>query len=93
MSASANERARELLVERDETVIAEPVTVNGREMVRYSVITRGDVLPSGVIRGSVEDVLSLAGAWSDLDWDETVEALDRIRHESRPTPPIEFPDE
>jgi hypothetical protein len=64
-----------LLVERDE-----PVIVDGREMVRYSVITREDILPSGVVRGSVEDVLSLAGAWSDLDWDEMVVALDRIRH-------------
>jgi hypothetical protein len=38
---------------------------------------------------STEDALSLAGAWSHLDWEETVEALDRIRHESKPTPPIE----
>lgn len=93
MRASANGRPRELLVERDETVIAEPVTVDGREMVRYSVIAPEEVLPSGVVRGSVEDVLSLAGAWSDLDWDEMVDALDRIRHESVPTPPIEFDDE
>ncbi len=31
-----------------------------------------------------------AGAWSDLDLDEMLDALDRIRHESVPTPPIEF---
>ncbi len=34
--------------------------------------------------------LAAIGSWSDLDWDETAEALDRIRHESTPTPPIEL---
>ncbi|MGI8964061.1 MAG: hypothetical protein ACR2GI_06110 [Thermomicrobiales bacterium] len=29
-----------------------------------------------------------AGAWSDLDRDETLEELDRIRHNSIPTTPI-----
>jgi hypothetical protein len=35
-----------------------------------------------------EELMSLFGAWSDLDWEETERALDRIRHESVPTPPI-----
>lgn len=34
----------------------------------------------------------LAGAWSDLDWDEFADELDRIRHESKPTPIIEIDD-
>ena len=37
---------------------------------------------------SVRDALALAGAWSDLKDDE-FEALDRIRHESKPSLPIE----
>ncbi len=41
-------------------------------------------------REGIERALALAGAWSDLDLDETLDALDRIRHESVPTPPIEF---
>jgi hypothetical protein len=32
---------------------------------------------------------ALAGVWADLVWDDTVADLDRIRHESKPTPPIE----
>jgi uncharacterized protein (DUF433 family) len=39
-----------------------------------------------------ERALSLAGAWSDLDFDEMIDALDRIRHESKPTPPIDSSD-
>ena len=34
--------------------------------------------------------LAVIGAWSDLDWEETAAELDRIRHESTPTPPIEL---
>jgi uncharacterized protein (DUF433 family) len=40
----------------------------------------------------VERALSLAGAWSDLDFDEMLDALDRIRHESKPTPPRDLSD-
>jgi hypothetical protein len=31
----------------------------------------------------------LAGAWADLGWEEALDELDRIRHESQPTPPID----
>lgn len=33
---------------------------------------------------------SLAGAWRDLAWDDEVEAFDRMRHETQPTPPVEL---
>lgn len=36
--------------------------------------------------------LSVIGAWADMDWDELADSLDRIRHESRPTPPIDLGD-
>jgi hypothetical protein len=32
----------------------------------------------------VRDVLNLAGAWSDLDWEEVEAALARIRQDSKP---------
>jgi hypothetical protein len=34
--------------------------------------------------------LDAIGSWSDLDWDDVETELDRIRHESTPTPPIEL---
>lgn len=37
---------------------------------------------------AIRDTLSMAGAWSDLDWDQMEQALDRIRHESQPSPPL-----
>ena len=33
---------------------------------------------------------SLAGAWRDLAWDDEVEAFDRMRHATQPTPPLEL---
>ena len=36
----------------------------------------------------LQKILSLFGAWSDLDWETALEELDRIRHESKPTPPL-----
>ena len=40
-------------------------------------------------KGAHEDQ---AGAWADLDWDETEAALDRIRHAVPPIPPIDLDD-
>jgi hypothetical protein len=39
-------------------------------------------------RKAIEETLALAGAWSDLDWEDMREALDHIRHDSKPTPPF-----
>ncbi len=86
MSKMHAERAKSLVVQRTQAVIAIPLIEDGREMDIYTVETSAEA--PATLLDSVQDALSLAGAWSDLDWDETVESLDRIRHESRPTPPI-----
>ena len=39
-------------------------------------------------RQAIEETLALAGSWKDLDFDDMIEQLDRIRHESTPTPPL-----
>ena len=39
-------------------------------------------------RQAIEETLALAGSWKDLDFDDMIEQLDRIRHESKPTPPL-----
>ena len=45
---------------------------------------------AAVTQSATQKALGVIGAWSDLDWDETVAGLDRIRHESKPTPPIKL---
>ncbi|HEV2109338.1 MAG TPA: hypothetical protein VGR16_13845 [Thermomicrobiales bacterium] len=68
------------MVERGQPVVAIPLIEDGREVVHYTVETGIDAVAT--VPDSVQDALDLAGAWSDLDWDETVDALDRIRHQS-----------
>lgn len=86
MAAQRTTRAQSLVIERDQPLIAIPLEEDGRDMVHYCVEEAST--ESATLPDTVRDALSLAGAWSDLDWDETVAALDRIRHESKPTPPI-----
>ena len=83
-----------LVVERDQPIIAIPLIVDGREVVRYAVADdAGETAHASTpLPESVREALSLAGAWSDHDWDETIDALDRIRHESPPTPPFKLQD-
>jgi hypothetical protein len=61
---------------------------NGQEVVRY--FTEEKAADAAVTRSATHKALGVIGAWSDLDWDETVAALDHIRHESKPTPPIKL---
>jgi cell division GTPase FtsZ len=64
-------------------VIAEE---QGREVVRYFT-TEADA-DRVLVEDTTQAALVLAGVWSDLAWDELEQALDRIRHESPPTPPF-----
>src|SRR5437764_11666069 len=41
-------------------------------------------------RQAIEETLALAGSWKDLPSDHMEEELDRIRHASKPTPPLEL---
>jgi hypothetical protein len=58
----------------------------GREVVRY--FTTEQEANRVLVEDTTQAALALAGAWSDLAWDELEQALDRIRHESPPTPPL-----
>jgi hypothetical protein len=71
----------------DQPLFAIFVRENGSEYVRYFVDE--DEVDAYSNRSSVQRALDLAGAWSDLEWDDFEAALDRIRHESVPTPPID----
>jgi len=33
---------------------------------------------------------NLAGAWSDLAWDDEAEAFDRMHHATQPSPPLDY---
>ncbi len=46
------------------------------------------LLPQAKNQQAIEKVLALAGAWKDLPSEHIEEDLDRIRHSSKPTPPL-----
>jgi hypothetical protein len=77
-----------LLVQGNQPLIGIPFEEQGQEVVRY--FAGEEEADQAVADQDVQDALSLAGAWSHLDWDDMVDALDRIRHESTPTPPIKL---
>ena len=61
-------------------------TTCGQEVVHYFA-EEADA-DAAISASAIQEILSLAGSWSDLNWDVVEEELYRIRHESRPTPPI-----
>ena len=69
-------------------MIGIPFEENGHEGVRY--FTDEKAADAAVPHSTTHAALSVIGAWRDLEWEEMVEALDRMRHESKPTPPIEL---
>jgi hypothetical protein len=77
-----------LLVQGNQPLIGIPFEEHGHEVVRY--FAGEEEADQAVADQDVQDAVSLAGAWSHLDWDDMVDALDRIRHESKPTPPIKL---
>ena len=83
------ERARpsSFIADMDHALIGIPLLEDGREVIRYFT---DEAAADAELAADVEEALSLAGVWSDLDWPTAEAALDRIRHESEPSPPIEL---
>jgi hypothetical protein len=75
-----------LAVHPDRPLIGIILVEDGEEVVQY--FADEDEADAAVAQLATSE-RSLAGAWADLDWDEALIELDRIRHESKPTPPID----
>jgi len=71
---------------QNQPLIGIPFRENGKEVIRY--FSEEEQADKAVSEDTTKEALRLAGAWSDLDWDAMEKELDRIRHESKPTPPI-----
>jgi len=83
------ERAgRGFQAERDLPLIGIFVSHGNLDVVEYFVDE--DAVDEAVSPASVELALSFLGAWQDIDCADALDELDRIRHESKPTPPVEL---
>jgi hypothetical protein len=70
----------------DQALIGVPASENGVEVTHFFA-EEDDA--HATADETLRAALAAIGSWSDLGWQEIVAALERIRHESEPTPPIE----
>lgn len=90
MTGVSGQTQEGLTSNRRQPLIGIPVGEGADETVCY--FTSEDEADRVRARDSenIRRALSAIGSWSDLDFDEMLDALERIRHESTPTPPIEL---
>ena len=88
MQEGRSDRTATLSAPADGPLIGVILQEDSEEVVRY--FTDEEAADEGLPYSVTQQALSVVGSWGDLDWDEMEAALDRIRHETPPTPPIEL---
>ena len=78
--------APSLIVDDGRPLIGIPAERNGQPV---TVFFSDEATSSSPDQDAIQRALGAIGAWRHLDWDEAERELDRIRHQSKPTPPIE----
>jgi hypothetical protein len=90
MSELKPHRGAAFTVRADQPLIGLIDQQNGAEVVHY--FADEAEADEALGQSGAQEALRLLGAWSHLDSDDALDELDRIRHESRPTPPIDLPE-
>ena len=72
----------------DQPLIGIIMLEDGQEVTRY--FADEAAADAAISKDDIQAALAAIGAFSDLDFDEMMDDLDRIRHESKPTPPIDL---
>ncbi len=72
----------------DRPLVGLPSRRNGQEVVRYFL--EDPDAPATLPDEVVHRARAAYGSWERLDWRETLAALDRIREENEPTPPVDL---
>jgi hypothetical protein len=67
-------------------LIGVPTGQQGQERVVYFV--DDDEADQALQQQAHRPAIKLAGVWRDLDAEEMLTKLDRLRHETKPTPPV-----
>ncbi len=86
MSERQPQSVTRLVAGSDHPLIAVPIEHDGQQDVAYFV-DEAAADQAGRQNGARAPI-KLAGVWADLDGEEMLAELDRIRHASTPTPPI-----
>lgn len=78
-------RSAAFTYQSNQPLIGIPFEENGKEVIRYfteKALVENDISPD------IEKILNLAGSWRDLTWEDMEAELNKIRHQSTPTPPV-----
>jgi hypothetical protein len=93
MAEAAAQRHHGLTTRGGQPLIGIPIGEGADEDVRYFTDEREADLALSRDQDGIQRALSLIGAWKHLDSEgmpDMLDELDRIRHESKPTPPLEL---
>ena len=90
MTAPQRRSLSSLTVRADQPLIAVMDQQNGTDAIRY--FTDEAEADEALGDAGIQQALSLAGAWKEIDSDDFLDELDRIRHQNKPTPPVELPE-
>ncbi|HET9015610.1 MAG TPA: hypothetical protein VFN57_08435 [Thermomicrobiaceae bacterium] len=79
-------RSLVLVVHEDEPLIGLLMEQDGQPVERY--VTDEAIADTELGDEALRLAANAIGALADLDWEDAIEELERIRHASPPTPPI-----
>jgi hypothetical protein len=88
MARQSDEHAKSIVVKKKQPLIGLLLEEDGGLVERY--FSSEEEARAAVAKLRMQAAPDVAGAWSDLDWEDVIRELDRIRHESPPTPPVEL---
>jgi phosphoribosyl-ATP pyrophosphohydrolase len=77
-----------VLTHDNEPLIGLMLVENGQEVICY--VTSDDAADAATSSADIQAALATIGAFSDLDFDDMMDALDRNRDANLPTPPIDL---
>jgi hypothetical protein len=80
---------RDFVVADDEPLLGVLESDNGHEVARYTTDSPRDHEGRQAQEARRQRLLRLKGAWGDLDADEVLDEVDRIRHAMPPSPPLQ----
>jgi hypothetical protein len=91
MAESAAHPRHGFIARRGEPLIGAPTGPAADDGVLYFISEEEADEALSVDQASIQRALSLAGAWAELDTEDgpdPLDELDRMRHQSKPTPPL-----
>jgi hypothetical protein len=82
----AEQHPQSLTGQAESPLIGVPAQQQGNEHVVYFVDE--DDADQALQQYADHPAIKLAGVWRDLDAEDMLRELDRLRHETKPTPPV-----